>query len=321
MKNFNEPHSGSEERAGYEAPAYQKRHRTGEASGEKKRWLIPLALLLILIAGISIFWFIGSRSQSGLFQRLMANFSPPEIEVKIILPSALFAGQDIEEVTARAIEEQGVDEIVPGDDNTLIYTMSPEVRDKLLEEAAHDLELKITTLKESRIYPYVVDLSYDSSFTEFYLVVDRDREQDGNALTAAAELFVLAVYYQHIIATEGTIHEVSISIEDTENGGVRERLVYPGDLERVAAVLERTEEPDLTPATPAAGDKVIVSTGPDNLNLRNGPDITYLIIDILRSGTVLDVIGTEDVWLEVITPDQKEGWVHGNYVELLTEDN
>jgi len=66
---------------------------------------------------------------------------------------------------------------------------------------------------------------------------------------------------------------------------------------------------------------VIVTTGPDNLNLRNGPEITYLIIDVLSSGTVLEVIGVEGVWLEVITPDQKEGWVHGDFVEFYDEED
>lgn len=321
MENFDEPRSKNRENPERETQYVQKRFKPDKQAGKKKRWLIPLALLLIIIVAISIFAFIDSRIEIGVFQQLRELLALGEQQVEVTLPLALFSfeDKDIKEITTRALEEQGVDEVVQSDDQVLIYKMSPEVKDKLLGEAKNDLEEKITALKDNRQYPYLVDISYDNSYQDFYLVIDH--EQKDRALFAAAKLFVLAVYYHNFYAAEDAVQEVSISIEDTETGDIQENLVSPDDLNRVATILERPEEWEEAPKTPQAGSQVIVSTGPDNLNLRDGPEITYLIIDILSSETILDVIGKDGDWLEVITPDGKEGWVHGDYVKIYAEDD
>jgi hypothetical protein len=316
VDDFNEFHSENEDNDIIKIPDFRKKSRSDRPGGNK-RWLIPLALLLLIIVAISIVWFIGSRRQTGLFRWLTDQFASDEETVQINLPAALFTGQDIDAVIAEAVEEKGVSVINWLDNSTLIYTMSPEVIEILQKEAADNLEDKIAAIKEGRQYPFVLDLSQDSSFKEFYLVAKQ--EQRDSAMAAAAELLVLAAYYRHLDASEDAIPEVSIAIEASDSSGAPEMLFYPADLEEAVAILENPPEPDPEPESPSAGDEVIVTTGPDNLNLRSGPEITYLIIDILNSGTVLEVIGTEGDWLEVITPEGKEGWVHGNYVELYTD--
>ncbi len=320
MENFDEPRSKNRENPERETQYVQKRFNPDKQTGNK-RWLIPLTLLLVIMVAISIFIFIDNRIETGFFQQLRERLDLGEQQVEVNLPLALFSGEekDIEEITTRALEEQGVDEVAQSDDQALVYKMSPEVRDKLLGKAKTDLEEKITALKDNRQYPYLVDISYDDSYQDFYLVIDHG--QKDRALFAAAKLFVLAVYYHTFNAAEDAVQGVSISIEDTETGDIREKLESPDDLNRVAAILESPEEPEKAPKTPQAGSQVIVSTGPDNLNLRDGPEITYLIIDILRSETILDVTGKDGDWLEVITPDGKEGWVHGDYVKIYTDDD
>ncbi|MGM0653401.1 MAG: SH3 domain-containing protein, partial [Bacillota bacterium] len=261
-------------------------------------------------AGVA--WFLGSRNLIGLPGWVENIIAPEEEKVVIRLPENLFPGQDFEEISARAIEEQNVEEVTQDEDGDLIYTMSYEVRDNLLAEAKRDLENKLAAINDQGQHSEVIRISYDSNYKDFYLVADEN--QQNRALVTAADLFILAVYYQYI-STEDLVREVSILIEDNETGEIMEQLEYPGDLNTAAGIIE--DPPDLAeePTTPQPGDKVVVSTGPDNLNLRNGPEITYLIIDILKSGTVLEVTGSEGVWLEVITPEGTEGWVHGDFVE------
>ncbi len=319
MEDFNEPRSEFEDRTGIEIPYQPRKNKIDGRTGEKKRWVKPLALLLIVIVGISTIWYFGSRIQIELPWWLIEGFTTEEETIQITLPAALFAGKDIEEVIAGVSQEHGVEEIVQDDDGSLTFIITAEARDRLLEEAENNLEEKIAAIKDERQYPYVVDISYDGAYKDYYLVVHQ--EQNDRSLVTAAELFMLAVYYQLISAAAEPAREVSILIEDVESGSVLEILNYPDDLNRAAAVLEEPEIPDDVARTPRAGDKVIVSTGPDNLNLRNGPEITYLIIDILSSGTILEVTGTEGVWLEVITPAGREGWVHGDFVEIYLDDN
>ena len=59
-----------------------------------------------------------------------------------------------------------------------------------------------------------------------------------------------------------------------------------------------------------------VVTKGSRLNLRTGAGMNYEIIDQLRPGEEVTVIGTEGDWYKVIVPE-KTGYVHGDYLELL----
>ncbi len=53
------------------------------------------------------------------------------------------------------------------------------------------------------------------------------------------------------------------------------------------------------------------------LRLRSGPSTDHDILARLTRGTVLEVTGNQDEWLAVITPEGKNGWVHGGYVKKV----
>lgn len=61
-----------------------------------------------------------------------------------------------------------------------------------------------------------------------------------------------------------------------------------------------------------------VVTGGSRLNLRTGAGMNYEIVDQLRSGEEVTVIGTEGDWYKVIVPE-KTGYVHGDYLEILEQ--
>jgi len=61
-----------------------------------------------------------------------------------------------------------------------------------------------------------------------------------------------------------------------------------------------------------------VTTNGGRLNLRTGAGMNYQIIDQLRNGEEVTVIGTEGDWYKVVIPE-KTGYVHSDYLELLTE--
>jgi len=321
VEDYNEHSSEFETGEDNKTPYQPRSYKNTKRAGKKKIVTRLLTLLLIALLGIGIFWYFSGSRELALPGWLSGSFAPEEEAVQIELPEALFAGRDVEEFTAWAVDEQGIGEITRDDEGALILTMTAEVRGSLLEEAENNLENIISNLSGVEQHPYIVDISYDGAYNNFYLVVNFELAQSNRVLFAASELFMQAVYYQYIAAAADPVREVSISIEDIETGSVTEQLAYPDDLNRVAALMEDPEALIEVPTTPQPGDKVIVRTGPDNLNLRDGPEITYLIIDILSSGTVLEVIDTDDVWLKVITPEGLEGWVHGDFVEIYPEDD
>lgn len=59
-----------------------------------------------------------------------------------------------------------------------------------------------------------------------------------------------------------------------------------------------------------------VVTNGGRLNLRTGAGLDFEIIDQLRPGEEVTVIGSEGDWYEVIVPEKK-GYVHGDYLELI----
>ena len=59
-----------------------------------------------------------------------------------------------------------------------------------------------------------------------------------------------------------------------------------------------------------------VTTNGGRLNLRTGAGMSYEIIDQLRNGEEVTVIGSEGDWYEVIVPEKK-GCVHGDYLKII----
>lgn len=61
---------------------------------------------------------------------------------------------------------------------------------------------------------------------------------------------------------------------------------------------------------------VVINGG--RLNLRTGAGMSYEIIDQLRCGEEVIVIGSEGDWYEVIVPE-KTGYVHSDYLEIMEQ--
>lgn len=59
-----------------------------------------------------------------------------------------------------------------------------------------------------------------------------------------------------------------------------------------------------------------VTTNGGRLNVRTGAGMSYEVIDQLRNGEEVKVIGAEGDWYEVIIPEKK-GYVYGGYLELI----
>ena len=60
----------------------------------------------------------------------------------------------------------------------------------------------------------------------------------------------------------------------------------------------------------------IVASGVSRLNVRTGAGMEYEVIDQLRAGEEVFVIGTEGNWYQIIVPE-KTGYVHKNYLDVV----
>ncbi len=106
--------------------------------------------------------------------------------------------------------------------------------------------------------------------------------------------------------TEQETEEVPYSVSVDEDGTV----VFSFNGEDWKYDTEKTEDDGM-------GTGKVVTNG-SRLNVRTGAGMNYEIIDQLRPGEEVKVIGVDGDWYQITVPE-KNGYVHSDYLELIEE--
>lgn len=109
--------------------------------------------------------------------------------------------------------------------------------------------------------------------------------------------------------TPETETEASASDEAVEDIEIPYNYIIDDDGNLVITVNGVTDPAEITTIG------TVVTNG-GRLNLRTGAGMSFEIIDQLRPGEEVTVIGSEGDWYEVIVPEKK-GYVHSDYLELI----
>jgi uncharacterized protein YgiM (DUF1202 family) len=80
---------------------------------------------------------------------------------------------------------------------------------------------------------------------------------------------------------------------------------------QIPAVVEERRLVTTTPAYPSGSGPVQVAIG--TLNMRSGPGTHHPVVDRVRYGEILTVIGGAPGWLYVRNPAGRHGWVMAQY--------
>lgn len=118
-------------------------------------------------------------------------------------------------------------------------------------------------------------------------------------------------------ASGGDVPETEETIEttdSTETVETVEEIPYTYTINDDGSIVITINGETVTTEETVTGGKVTTNGG--RLNLRTGAGMSYEIIDQLRNGEEVTVIGTEGDWYEVIVPE-KRGYVHSDYLELF----
>lgn len=110
-------------------------------------------------------------------------------------------------------------------------------------------------------------------------------------------------------STPETETEASASDEAVENIEIPYSYIIDDEGNLVITVNGVTDPAEITTIG------TVVTNG-GRLNLRTGAGMSFEIIDQLRPGEEVTVIGSEGDWYEVIVPEKK-GYVHSDYLELI----
>lgn len=108
--------------------------------------------------------------------------------------------------------------------------------------------------------------------------------------------------------------------EDVTEDAAEEELPYSYSVSEDGTIIFsfNGEEFEYDPDAEEENTTGKVVTGGSRLNVRTGAGMNYEIIDQLRPGEEVIIIGTEGDWYQVTIPE-KTGYVHSDYIELLEQ--
>jgi len=152
------------------------------------------------------------------------------LNVEVTLPASMFEGEDIDTVIADA-KKEGVKEVTKNEDGSLTYKMSKAKHKEMMEELKTGILETIEETKNSEDYVSIKDITYNDSFSEFTLVVEKSAYEDSMDGFAAFGLGISGMYYQLYNGVKPDEYKVTIFLKDEASQEVFDEIVYPDDLE------------------------------------------------------------------------------------------
>lgn len=151
------------------------------------------------------------------------------LSVEITLPATMFEGQDADEVISDA-KEDGVNEVISNDDGSFTFKMSKAKHKELLEEMKVSVLEGIEETKSSEDFASIEDVTSNKDFTEFTMVVDKEKFENSFDGFAAMGLAISGLYYQTFNGVKEDKVKATIIIKDKTSGETIDTIVYPDDL-------------------------------------------------------------------------------------------
>lgn len=99
--------------------------------------------------------------------------------------------------------------------------------------------------------------------------------------------------------------------------GNRDQINYVSAAADTAATAETVAEVEEEEPEKKTRKCRVTSNG--NLRVRSGPGTDYDVVGSVSSGTILEVWGEENGWMHIRMDDGRDGYVSGEYVEMINE--
>jgi PBP1b-binding outer membrane lipoprotein LpoB len=150
--------------------------------------------------------------------------------VEVTLPASMFENESLETVKADA-KENGIKEVTENEDGSITYKMSNSTHKKMLKEISASIEETIEETKTSEDFVSIKDITHNDSFSEFTLVVDKEKYENSMDAFATMSLGMSGMLYQMYDGVSEDEYSVTINVEDETTGETFGEVVYPDDLE------------------------------------------------------------------------------------------
>lgn len=151
------------------------------------------------------------------------------LNVELTLPATMFEGENIDSIIADA-KKEGI-KVTKNEDGSLTYKMSRAQHKKMMKEMEKSIIESIEETKTSEDYVSIKDITYNHSFTEFTMVVDKKSYENSMDGFAAFGLGMQGAFYQLYNGEDPDDYKVTIFLKDAATGKVFDEIVFPDDLQ------------------------------------------------------------------------------------------
>ncbi|MBH5317100.1 hypothetical protein I6N90_04660 [Paenibacillus sp. GSMTC-2017] len=150
---------------------------------------------------------------------------------EVTLPASMFNGQDLDQVIAAA-KEKGVGEVTKNADGSLTYKMSKTVYNKMLKELKGTTIEYVESLKNGVDYTSIKDVTYNESFSEFTLIVDKEAYESSLDGMASLGLFFSASLYQLFEGVSNEKLKITVNVQDEKTKEIISTKDFPDELNK-----------------------------------------------------------------------------------------
>jgi len=200
----------------------------------KKILLVPLTLLLVILL---VACNQDKESDSGKKTDnadKTAEETPLKVDkgllnVEVTIPASFLEGQDIDTAIAAA-KEEGVKEVIKNSDGSVTYKMPKSVHKKMLKDLEKSVMETVEEIKTSDDFTSIKDVTYNKSFTEFTLTVNKEQFENSFDAMSSMGLAIVGMYYQLFNGMDPEKFKVTVIFKDEVTGDVINKVVYPDDL-------------------------------------------------------------------------------------------
>ncbi|WP_419394346.1 hypothetical protein [Cytobacillus praedii] len=199
--------------------------------------LLLISILIAMTSGCGQEKKDNNKSSDGVSEKTVKENSDEQsievdkglLNVEITLPASLFEDQDINGVIEEA-KNEGIDDIKQNPDGSLTYIMSKSKHKEMLKELESGLLESIEDAKNSEDYVSIKDVTHNKSFSEFTLIVDKEKYENSFDGFVSLGFALSGMYYQLFNGVSPDDYKVTIIIKNEATGEVINTIVYPDAL-------------------------------------------------------------------------------------------
>lgn len=151
------------------------------------------------------------------------------LNVEVTLPASMFEGEDVDASIAE-VEKEGV-KATKNEDGSVTYKMSKLKHKEMMKELETGIIESVEDMRNNEDFVSIQDISYNKSFSEFTMVVDKATYENSMDSFAIFGLGLSGMYYQLFNGADEDDYRVKIIVKDKTTDEVMEEVIYPDSLQ------------------------------------------------------------------------------------------